>query len=257
MPSSTKRTTRRSLATSIAVKNAAQMRYCDLFRRSNLPSAPVSCWEADSDTHSFSDTHSDSSVKANTNVEMSTSDDASPSVHQDSDADLDSEAEEILKDIAQLRAEGPAKPNHTPHTRKNYSRVKKESLMRSYWKRISICYMDLTRHTIDANILANWIPTLLLNRSKKEKHAMYVDDSKPLYGFIRVQISLLLLLSAATATRPRAIVESASAKGSNKLLLFKNIELMKVRSLNNPKRCTIVANVNLENIKNKDKDGKL
>jgi hypothetical protein len=87
-------------------------------------------------------------------------------------------------------------------------------------------------------------------------HALWVDDSKPLHGFIRVQISLLLLLSAATATRPGAIVESASAKGSNKSLSFKNIELMKVRSLNDPKRCTVVANVNLEIIKNKDKDGK-
>lgn len=108
----------------------------------------------------------------------------------------------------------------------------------------------------------------MLDKSEKEKHAMYVqdlyavlhalwiDDSKPLHGFIRVQISLLLLLSAATATRPGAIVESASAKGSNKALLFRNIELIKVRSLHNPKRCTIVANVNLENIKNKDKDRK-
>jgi hypothetical protein len=93
------------------------MRYRDsLLRRSNLSSAPASCWEADSDTNSFSDTYSDSSVEADTDIEKSTGNDASLSVHQDSDADLDSEAEEILKDIAQLRAEGPAKPNHTPHT---------------------------------------------------------------------------------------------------------------------------------------------
>ena len=64
-------------------------------------------------------------------------------------------------------------------------------------------------------------------------HALWVDDSKHLHGFIRVQISLLLLLSAATATRPGAIVESASAKGSNKALSIRNIELMKVRSLYN------------------------
>ncbi|KAF7567787.1 hypothetical protein PtrM4_124000 [Pyrenophora tritici-repentis] len=87
-------------------------------------------------------------------------------------------------------------------------------------------------------------------------HALWVDDTKPLHGFIRVQISLLLLLSAATATRPGAIVESASAKGSNKALSFKNIELLKVRSVVDPSRSTIVANVNLENVKNKEKDGK-
>jgi hypothetical protein len=31
---------------------------------------------------------------------------------------------------------------------------------------------------------------------------------------------------------------------------------MKVRSLNDSKRCTVVANVNLKNVKNKDKDRK-
>jgi hypothetical protein len=67
---------------------------------------------------------------------------------------------------------------------------------------------------------------------------------------------LLLLLSAATATRPRAIVKSASAKGSNKALSFKNIELLKVRSIKDPSWSTIVANVNLENVKNKEKDRK-
>jgi hypothetical protein len=87
-------------------------------------------------------------------------------------------------------------------------------------------------------------------------HALWVDNIKPLHGFIRVQISLLLLLSAATATRPGAIVESASAKGSNKALLFKNIEHMKVRSIKHRSQSTIVVNVNLENIKNKEKDGK-
>jgi hypothetical protein len=108
----------------------------------------------------------------------------------------------------------------------------------------------------------------MLDKSEKEKHAMYVqdlyailhalwvDDIKPLHSYIRVQISLLLLLSAATATRPRAIVESASAKGSNKALSFRNIELIKVRSIADPSQSTIAANVNLENIKNKEKRGK-
>ena len=34
------------------------------------------------------------------------------------DIELDSKAEEILKDIAKLEEEGPAKPNHTPYTKK-------------------------------------------------------------------------------------------------------------------------------------------
>ena len=87
-------------------------------------------------------------------------------------------------------------------------------------------------------------------------HALWVDDTKPLHGSIRVQISLLLLLSAATATRPGALVESASAKGSNKALWFKDIDIMVVRNEKHPKQSTIVVNVNLEHIKNKEKDGR-
>jgi hypothetical protein len=87
-------------------------------------------------------------------------------------------------------------------------------------------------------------------------HALWVDDTKPLHGFIRVQISLLLLLSAATATRPGALVESASAKGSNKALWFKDINVMIVRSENDPSQSTVMVNVNLEHIKNKEKDGR-
>jgi hypothetical protein len=86
-------------------------------------------------------------------------------------------------------------------------------------------------------------------------HALWVDDTKALHGFIRAQISLLLLLSAATGTRPGALVESASNKGSNKALWFKDIELLKVRSLKDRSRSTLVANVNLENVKNKERDG--
>lgn len=86
-------------------------------------------------------------------------------------------------------------------------------------------------------------------------HALWVDDTKPLHGFIRIQISLLLLLSAATATRPGALVESASNKGTNKALWFKDVQLMKVRNLKDPNKSTIVANVNLEHVKNKTKDG--
>ena len=76
-------------------------------------------------------------------------------------------------------------------------------------------------------------------------HALWVDDTKPLHGFIRLQIALLLLLSVASATRPGAL-------GA---LCFKDVQLMKVRSLKDANKSTIVANVNLEHVKNKERDG--
>lgn len=59
-----------------------------------------------------------------------------------------------------------------------------------------------------------------------------------------MQISLLLL-SASTATRPGALLAVS----------FKNIELIKVRDTKDRKRYTIVANVNLEHVKNAAKNG--
>ena len=89
-------------------------------------------------------------------------------------------------------------------------------------------------------------------------HAPLVDYKKPLHGFIRVQISALLLLSVATATRPGALVESASNKGSNKgsnkALCFGDVSVMKVPNLPDPKRSVLVANVNLVHVKNKERD---
>ena len=77
------------------------------------------------------------------------------------------------------------------------------------------------------------------------KHALWVDDKKPRHGYVRVVISLLLILSAATATRPQALLE----------LRFRHVELMKVRTIEDPGRATIIANVNLEKVKNKDRSG--
>ena len=122
MPSSTKRSIRREPATSTAVKNAALVRNRYSLRRSNPPPAAVSCWEGQSDTNSFPDTYSDPDTESDTDIEPSTSEDAGLISEQEPDTDINSEAEEILKDIAQLRAEGPAKPNHTPHTVKLWKR---------------------------------------------------------------------------------------------------------------------------------------
>ncbi|KAF2845010.1 hypothetical protein T440DRAFT_502719 [Plenodomus tracheiphilus IPT5] len=309
MSPSTKRTTTRASAIPVAVRNFASTRKVFPSYRSNPSSVTDSdsCWEGVASTKSYPYTYSNPNVDADTDTEPGTSEDAELVLEKDTDPCLDSEAEQIRKDIEQFKAEGPAKPNHTNHTkklwkregefwerychkideikdvikkspeerldacepemfkaylrwRKKHSRVKKESSMRSYWKRLSMCYMNITGHRMDPDILTdicNWIPTLMLDRAEKEKHAMYVqdlyailhalwvDDTKPLHGFVRVQISLLLLLSAATATRPGAIA-----------LSFKNIELLKVRSVVESSQSTIVANVNLENVKNKEKDGK-
>ena len=104
MPSSTKRSIRRELATSTAVANAALMRNRYSLRRSNPSPAAVSCWEGQSDTNLFSDTYSDldtkSDTEADTDIEPRSSEDASLILEQEPDADLDSKAEEILKDIA-------------------------------------------------------------------------------------------------------------------------------------------------------------
>jgi hypothetical protein len=126
MSSFTKRTIRGELITSTASQNAALMRNRYSLRRSNLSLAADSCCEKQSDTKSSSDTYSDPDTEADTDtdidIEPSTSKDDGFTMQQEPEVDLDSEAKEILKDIAQLRAEGPAKPNHTPHTVKLWKR---------------------------------------------------------------------------------------------------------------------------------------
>jgi hypothetical protein len=81
-------------------------------------------------------------------------------------------------------------------------------------------------------------------------HALWVDDTKALHGRIRVQLSLILLLSGATATRPGALIKSGSARGSNKALSYEHVTLLKVRDTTDRECSTIVAKVNLVHIKN-------
>jgi hypothetical protein len=52
-------------------------------------------------------------------------------------------------------------------------------------------------------------------------------------------------------------VESASTKGSNKAVWFKNITIIVICSEKYFNKSIIVVNVNLKYIKNKEKDGKL
>ena len=52
-------------------------------------------------------------------------------------------------------------------------------------------------------------------------------------------------------------MESASAKDSNKAVWFKNINIMVIYSEKYFNKNIIVVNINLEHIKNKEKDSKL
>jgi hypothetical protein len=61
----------------------------------------------------------------------------------------------------------------------------------------------------------------------------------------------------AIAIRLGALVESTSAKGSNKAVWFKNINVIVVYSEKHSNKSIIVVNINLEYIKNKEKDSKL
>lgn len=69
---------------------------------------------------SYSDSETDTENDLNT-LAGSPTDTGSVSEGK-SEVDLDSEAEEILKNIARFKAEGPAKPNHTPHTKRLWQR---------------------------------------------------------------------------------------------------------------------------------------
>jgi hypothetical protein len=75
----------------------------------------------------FSDTYSnpDTEAEEDTDTDIEPADtgkDTSLVLEHESDAELDSEAEAILNDIARFKAEGPAKPNHTNHTKKLWRR---------------------------------------------------------------------------------------------------------------------------------------
>ncbi|KAF2179944.1 hypothetical protein K469DRAFT_715808 [Zopfia rhizophila CBS 207.26] len=149
------------------------------------------------------------------------------------------------------------------------SRIKKESTIKAYWRRILCSFIDVTGHSMDNGAeldIQDWIPTYLtvkygLDTSEKEKHAMYVQDlyvilsahwtmdAKPRHGRFRVQMDTILLLCGATSTRPQALIESSSAKGSNKALSYEHIDILRVRDKENRNRTTTIARVSLVHIK--------
>jgi hypothetical protein len=86
--------------------------------------------------------------------------------------------------------------------------------------------------------------------------AHWMIDPKPRHGRFRVQLDTIFLLSAATGTRPQALIESSSAKGSNKALSYEHIEILRVRDKYNWNRTTTVARVILVYIKNSGGKGR-
>ena len=107
---------RRALDTTTIIPNA------NLGRRFHSPAHVRAVLDKSLDLESDPDSYSDLNTKPDTDAEPDTGKDSDLGLDQESDGDLDSKAEEILKDIAQLREEGPAKPNHTPHTQKLWQR---------------------------------------------------------------------------------------------------------------------------------------
>jgi hypothetical protein len=86
--------------------------------------------------------------------------------------------------------------------------------------------------------------------------ALWTMDAKPRHGRFRAQIDTILVLAGATATRPQALIESSSAKGSNKALSYEHITILRVRDKKNRNRTTTVVLVNLVHIKNSGGKGR-
>ncbi len=86
-----------------------------------------------------------------------------------------------------------------------------------------------------------------LDTSVKEKNAIFITDlhviihghwtldTRALHGQIQVQMSLILLLYATTATRPGALIVSRSIRGSTRVLLYEHILIMRVHDVKNLK----------------------
>ncbi|KAF2260948.1 hypothetical protein CC78DRAFT_584247 [Lojkania enalia] len=215
-----------------------------------------------SDTGSYSDPDTDLDVLLDAEINP---DVKNASGREESDVEPDSGVGGVMRVIARFREEGPARPKQTDRTkelwgketifkpylrwRKKRFRVKKESTIDAYWNRVSMYYHNVTGYAIKNEVLRdvrNWIPSLELDRSKKEKHAMYVQT---LYAILHA------LWVDDTKPLPGALIKSASNKGSNKALCFKDVQLMKVRSISDPNKSTIIANVDLVHVKNKAKNG--
>jgi hypothetical protein len=73
---------------------------------------------------------------------------------------------------------------------------------------------------------------------------------------VPVQVWTLHLLTASISSRPGALVESGSAKGTDKALWFDHVEILKIRHPDNPSRTVLAAKMNLVHIKGSGGQGR-
>jgi hypothetical protein len=110
---------RRVLGTSTANPNTIPNR--------NLHAPPYArpVLESDLDLNSESGSDSYSDLYSDQDTEPDVSTDSNIGLDLKLDTDLDSEAEETLRDVAQLEEEGPVKPRHKPQMIKLWKREEK------------------------------------------------------------------------------------------------------------------------------------
>ena len=80
-------------------------------------------------------------------------------------------------------------------------------------------------------------------------HAHWAFCRKARHGRFRVQIDTVFLMCAVTSTHPQALIESSSARGTNKALCYRHIQLWRVRDKLKQDRTTTIAIVTLVHIK--------
>lgn len=114
-----------STAAAASSANSTPMRDCYRSHRSTPSTTPDLDldWETRSTSSSSSYRQSDSGSEADSSPESTVPGDAEGNTGKgDSDTELDSEGEEIMRDIAECKLEGPAKPKHKPQTVKLWKR---------------------------------------------------------------------------------------------------------------------------------------
>lgn len=65
-----------------------------------------------------------------------------------------------------------------------HGNINKENTVQSYWKRLRLHHVDVTGSKLNSAVyvnIRNWLPTRNLDKSTKDKQAMYVQD---LYAII-------------------------------------------------------------------------
>ncbi|KAI9763324.1 MAG: hypothetical protein M1840_000589 [Geoglossum simile] len=151
------------------------------------------------------------------------------------------------------------------HWTLNNTKIKKRSSLQTYWRFFGLLYAKQTGRQMD-KLVAKEIQACI-NSLTVEHNLGVMDGPKPLLDVndlltilryhwtsdcrtfsherLRVQLALILLVAAYTATRPGAIVERPYVKGSNKVLCYKDIELTILRNPELGKRDVLVMGVTL------------